>query len=1057
MLGLVLRRARVQRRLLTSVVVLVATAATLVGVCTLLLGPTADRAFHVAVEQAPPSDLSVTAFLVQIDNDDVASAGAAAEQVVESVMAPMAPHLATTATSRLRDLGDGDRQAYLAMTDDLTSRADLTSGRWPADAAGPAEAVVPTTTARLLDLDLGDEVVLGKEIGLGGGDDPVTVVVVGTFRPRAGADWERDPLGGAGFSAAYSDGGPEAPTYGPFVVGTSEFLASGSSASGLRITARPSVELARDTALRAAARSLEGASGRLSSQVGDQARITRLASDLPRTLTRLDAQQGSTRATVLVVLLLGAALALAAALLAGRLVAAVRTDERDLLLALGLGRRQQVAAAGAEALLLALVAAALAVPAAAVLHSRLTHLPDLTAAGLDQDPTVTTGLAVAVLAAAGVLTTALVATTLTPAPTPGPASRGTAWARLGVGPVLLAAGVAAWWQVRSPPASATDTGDVTLTLAPVLCVAALTVLGVRVVPWVLSRVAQAGARSRSLTWPLATRQAARRPHAGTAMVLVAAAVAASVFGMALRTTWERSQGDQADLRIGTDLALTLPAPAGPAEAEQVAGAIEDQSPAPAFSSVIHRPLALGRYVGEAGSRPALVAVDTRRAGSLLRGRTAEGSTWGEVGAGLAPAEAVAGVAVPAGGTGITLRARSPRGAAITATPTAVVEDRSGFRSAVSAEPVPLDGAAHPVRWLSPLGAGVRLVGLRLELDGSVGRAPSSRALLRIVLLVPSTGDPDAEGPGWQLLPLQRDSPVAGAATTVLTTPSGTEIRSELGLDLEYFSYTGADLLATAFPKTADVPVVASRALVDAVGAGIGDQVSAIVGDTALLLRVVRVVPSVPSAPGQVAVLADVDALSRALIDAGRLDPVVDAWWVARPTPATVRALQSLELGDVTVRAEVAEQLAQGPLRVTVPTTLLTLVALAVVLLLAGVWLVLGGERQRRSAEVVRLRALGLSRRDARRLLLVEHLAFFVPTVLVGALVGVAAVVLLGPHLVRSDLGSAPVPPAVVAWPWAAEILLVGGLLLGTVVLTAVLTAVHVRRSDPASLRTGVGA
>ena len=44
------------------------------------------------------------------------------------------------------------------------------------------------------------------------------MVVVGTFRPRAGAGWESDPLSGAGFYPAYSDGLASAPTYGPFVV-----------------------------------------------------------------------------------------------------------------------------------------------------------------------------------------------------------------------------------------------------------------------------------------------------------------------------------------------------------------------------------------------------------------------------------------------------------------------------------------------------------------------------------------------------------------------------------------------------------------------------------------------------------------------------------------------------------------------------------------------------------------------------------------------------------------------------------------------------------------------
>jgi hypothetical protein len=1054
-LGLVLRRAREQRRLLTAVVVLVATASVLVGVCTLLLGATAERAFRVAIEQQPASDLSVTAFLVELDSQDVAAAGAEARRVVEDVLAPMGPRSETTATSRLRRLDEGDRQAYLMMTDGLTDRADLTSGRWPSDGTTPAEAVVPATTAHLLDLRLGDEVTLGKEAGLGGVDTPFTVVVVGTFRPRGGEEWDRDPLAGAGYSAAYSDGLEAAPTYGPFVVGESSFLASDSSVRGLRVTARPVKALARDATLRDAAAALGDASGLLAQRVGSRARITRLASDLPRTLTRLHAQQASTRATVLVVLLLGTALALAAALLAGRLVASVRQDERDLLRSMGLGRRQQVLAAGTEALLLSLSAAALAVPASALVHSRLTRLPDLAAAGLQQGPSVSRGLVLAVLATAVALTAALVASTQTPASVPGPASRRGALARLGVGPLLLAAAVATWWEVRAQPATAADSADVALTLAPVLCVAALTVLGVRAVPVALSRAAARAARSRSLIWPLASQQAARRPDAGIAMVLIAASVAAAVLGLALRSTWERSQDDQAALRVGTDLALTLPAPAGPADAEQVEAAIRDRSPTSAFSAVIHRPLALGRFVGEAGSRPVLVAVDTREAGALLRGRTTPGSTWAAIGARLAPDDAVAGIPLPTGGAGISLRGRSPRGATITVTPTAVVEDRSGFRSSVPAEALPLDGARHDVPWLAPMGTGLRLVAMRLELDGPTDGTPSTRALVRIVVDVPATGEVPADGPAWQLEPLQKDSPVAGATADLRTSVDGTELRAELGLNLDYFSYTGADLVATAFPVPEQVPVVASQDLADAVGAEVGDRLSAIVGDTVLVLEVAGVVPSVPSAPGQVAVLADGDALSRALIDAGRLDPVVDAWWVGHPTASTAQALRALELGDVTVRDDVAEQLARGPLRVAVPTILLTLVALAVALLLAAVALVLGAERQRRSAEVVRLRALGLSRRDSRRLLVVEHLTFFVPVGLVGVLVGAAAAVLLGPHLVRSDLGAAPVPPPLVTWPLLLESLLVGGLLLGTVAVTVALTDRDVRRSEPARLRTRV--
>jgi len=213
---------------------------------------------------------------------------------------------------------------------------------------------------------------------------------------------------------------------------------------------------------------------------------------------------------------------------------------------------------------------------------------------------------------------------------------------------------------------------------------------------------------------------------------------------------------------------------------------------------------------------------------------------------------------------------------------------------------------------------------------------------------------------------------------------------------------------------------------------------------------------VPSTPGRVAVLADGDTLSRSLISAGRLEPVVDAWWVGHPSPSTAHALRSLQIGDVTTRHDVAATLAQGPLRVTTPSALLTLAVAAAALLLVGVALLLSAERQRRSAEVARLRALGLTPRTARQVLLVEHAAFLVPLVVAGALVGAAAAVALAPHLIRSDLGAAPVPDAVVAWPWVTEALLVAGMLAGSLAITAVATAVHVRRSDPAQLRTGDG-
>ncbi len=76
-----------------------------------------------------------------------------------------------------------------------------------------------------------------------------------------------------------------------------------------------------------------------------------------------------------------------------------------------------------------------------------------------------------------------------------------------------------------------------------------------------------------------------------------------------------------------------------------------------------------------------------------------------------------------------------------------------------------------------------------------------------------------------------------------------------------------------------------------------------------------------------------------------------------------------------------DDLARGPFEIIVPTVLTTLVVAAVVLLLAGIALVTGADQRRRAVELTRLRALGLPRRGARRLLLAEHATFLVPLVL----------------------------------------------------------------------------
>ena len=389
-----------------------------------------------------------------------------------------------------------------------------------------------------------------------------------------------------------------------------------------------------------------------------------------------------------------------------------------------------------------MTAALLAVPAAALVHSAMTQLPALEGASLAQPPTVTPGLLATVLAGTALLTVVLALAPMVEWGTGRRPARGRAAARFSVDALLLVIAGASWWQLDDRPATAGG-GDAILTLAPVLFVGAVTILAVRCLPLLLGLAAGAASRSRSLV-PLALHPVAVRLSTGVALVLLSTASAAATFGISLHTTWQRSQSDQADLRVGTGLSLTL---AAPPTAEDTAAVTRAAIPArpgtdrPIVSPVTERPVALGRFVGDAGNPPQLVALDTRRAGALLRGRLENGVTWSDIGRSLAPGAPVRGVALPAGGHGVELVGHAPMGVGISVTPQVVVQDATGLRSTVDVATLPLDGRAHPLRWSAPPTPGQRIVALHLTLAGDGSGDPKANSLfdMSVDLRVPDPG------------------------------------------------------------------------------------------------------------------------------------------------------------------------------------------------------------------------------------------------------------------------------------------------------------------------------
>src|SRR4051794_13061743 len=1019
------------------------------------MGVTGPRAFSEQVQRSQPGEVDVSAYVVGVSSSELIAARRDARRVVEQVLAPLHPTTVSTATSALRQIGDSGRLGYLGTRDARAGRVELTSGRYPRPGpTRPIEALAPDAAVRALHLRLGDQLALGPGPGLGESDLRATVVIVGTFRGLPEAAAESDPLTGAGFDPAYQTGGATAPTSGPFLVGDAAFRATGFEVTGLRVDGDPDLAAADQASLDSTERSLGAAPAVLAERVGDSADVTRVASELPDTLDRLHAQQRADRSAVLVAVLLVAVLGLAALVLAGRILAQVREDERELLTTLGFSRGQQLAAALTEALLLAVAAAVVAVPAAALAFAAVTQLPNLRAARLVESPTVTPALVVTAVAGAALLTLVLVVSPMVGWESARLAGRRQAPPRAGADVLLLVVVLAAGWQLYTEPAAGAD-GDTLLVLAPVLCLGAATLLAVRSLPSAFALVAAVGARSRSLL-PVSLTPSTLRLGAGTALVLLSLAAAAATFGVALHATWQQSQSDQADLRVGTDLALALNAPPTAHDVAAVARTVTRGEPhaGSVMSPVTARPVALGEYFGVSGTPPELVALDTRLAGALLRGHPGSGATWSEVGERLAPATPVHGISLRAHGIGISMVGHAPGGVDVSVTPSVVLQDAVGYRSTLDADSLPVDGRRHVLRWSAPPPPGQRIIALHLTFTDEGTRPPAadSDAVVSVALRVP--GRTHDAGPAWQTHTLGDSGVVLSPSVAVRRAGASDVVTARTVLHMPYLLSVDGELLATAFEASPAVPVAVSQALADATGARVGGELSATLTDTVVHLHVVEIVPTVPSAPGQIALLADGDSVSRALIQAGHLEPVVDAFWASAPSSGTANRLSELRLGRVTTRDEVADELSRGPMQIMLPIAYATLTGSAVVLLFAGAVLVVSADQRRRTAEVARLRALGLPRSGARLLVFAQHGALLAALVLTGVLIGAVTAVALDRRLVGSDRGTAPVPPAVLAWPWSTELLLAAGLVAACLVIAAVAAASQVRSSDTSQLRTG---
>lgn len=1084
---LVARRALTQVPLLAAVLAVLVAGSTLVGLCTLLLTTARDDALVAALRAAPAEDLRLTVAMRVTPHEGEPALGtdprdpdgpvAIATEAAADMLAPLGSSVSTWLLSPMlpvrADPAPGAAGAdapdvappngYLLAADDVAEHARLADGRWPAGQTGDGawEAALPLAAADALDVRMGDVVGLDAATGV------VEVVVVGLFEPTGAGSgaWERDELGGAGHDPAWyppGDANHIAAASGPFVVDPAA-LGTAVPVERASLWFTPDLAEATPEALARTRANLGHVDRELTALLEGDATSVAAASRLSRTLGRAEAQQDVTAAVVLVVAVVGFALAVAALGLAGRLLLVRRAGLAALLTARGARRAQLVGHAVLESMVLAVVGGAAAVPLAVAAYGLLARTPRMVTAGLEPAASVDTGLVVACASAAGFLAVVLVLGWLRrgdQARRRSARSRRGALVRSGLDVAALALAGAAYLQLRRHLLTGDGGGDPVLVAAPVVVLVTGSLVALRVVPVVERLSERHAARSRHLVLPLAEWQVARRAHSAGVAFLLLLATAAATFGAAFDATWDTSQRDQADARVGGDVAVLAAGDHLPTGAEVAAASGGEPAPVTVLE------IGLGADIAGRGSSATLVAFDTTRAGELLRGRLPDGQTWAGLTSGLAP-EPLAGVPLGELDAGaVALTGTSDReDVGLEVMPTLVLDDAWGGRTVLPGQPVPLDGAEHalvPVIDVADdaatLGADLTLVAVELGfgLEGwPVGEEVGGMADVALTMRLPADDAPDAPGespgdPPWLVRMTDPRYPWFESGSSELG--RGTlDVSGSINLAGLWGDPT---VVVSPFPSGAVVPLAVTEDIAESLGLEIGQSFVVDVGSVRVLGELAHVVPYLPAARTGSAILVDDEALARTLVLAGRPEPQSDRWWVSADDPAAaVAGLTAARVGTLQTRAEVAAAL-DGPLRVGVRAALLVLVVAAVALALMGTGLDTAAALEARAVEVARLQGLGVSRRATLASLLAEHATVTAVVVTAGGVVGAGVARLVGPLLAVSETGQAPVPAARVVWPWPLEAGLLVALLLGSAAVAAPAAWALVRRAAAAHLRVG---
>ena len=610
--GLVLRRARAHPVLV---------AAAFVTVLLSVVGMTALLGFGRSV-----ADQGLTRLLtgdparagIHVSGALAGPGGRTQDQAVRTAAARELGAVPTTSATaaqslpyRLPSSADGpDGLTVFWAVEDLREHAHLTNGTWarPALSTGPVEVVVSRTAAGALALQPGSRLQLtSATFGA-----PVEAVVRGVYEPDDPDDprWSLDPFGGTGVSEG------EYTTYGPLTVPPETLLTRFASSARLSWVVQPDL---RGVAAAELA-TVQDALDRFGQAVTDDPSFrsgSQIVTALPALLGQASRAVVVSRSTTPVPQLLLGALAAYAIWYVGWLMRGQRRGERALLRARGASEGQSARAALVEAVALVLPATLLAPYLAGWLLRWAAGPLGLTAAGFRPPEAMTTEVwpALALVGVGAVL--ALAAPALLqrdPLSRPGRSRRRPGLQRAGADLGLLVLAVLCYLQLRSAgsPFTSADVRslqvDPVYVAAPVLLLAAIALLGLRLLPLLARAVERLAARGAAAAPALGVWPVSRRPlrHAGPLLLLVLA-LSVGLLAAVSTATGERSRVDQADFTVGADVRLTVPAGQTAGSAQQT-GALLAATPGVTAAMPVRSDLV--DTGSGSGSTTTLVALDS---------------------------------------------------------------------------------------------------------------------------------------------------------------------------------------------------------------------------------------------------------------------------------------------------------------------------------------------------------------------------------------------------------------------------------------------------------------